>query len=204
MLIVPAALTAALVGCLIIGSVGTADDKPAGGAGATAGGSEKQQWAQNQNQWVQHSGEELEKADSLDKLFLIGCAEQDIFELLHKDDEQLTRQVQRLIEQQNLIMPQGISPILQRELQLIRDRQGEQFDVAFVSAIKATHAKALSRLEDMSKVAKDAAVKDLAGQALATARQQSQEIQQTAVAVGLPGAGGEARPAGERIPAGGK
>jgi putative membrane protein len=224
-LIVPVAagIVAAAV-CLLASTVGSAEDKDrdAQPAAAAAGGSEKQQWAQNQNQWVQHSGEELEKADTLDKLFLVSCAEQDIFALLltqnaqqnaqsdkvkqlarrlHQDHEQLTRQVQRLIEQQGLIMPQGISPILQQELKLIRNQQGEQFDVAFVSAVKATHAKALSRLEDMAKVAKDQTIRDFAGQSLATVQQRAREIQEAAAAVGLP-AGHEARQAGERIQGG--
>jgi predicted outer membrane protein len=224
------ALVAAGIVCLLVCAVGSADDKTAPGQSERVGDqaaarSGSQQWAQNQNQWAQHSGEELEKADSLDKLFLIGCAEQDIFALLltqaaqqnaqsdkvrqlarrlHQDHEQLTRQVQKLIEQQGLIMPQGISPILQQELKLIRAQQGEEFDVAFVSAAKATHAKALSKLEDMSKTAKDPAVRQFAAQSLTMVREHAREIRESAVAVGLPATSGEARPAGERIPAGEK
>jgi predicted outer membrane protein len=204
-----AVIVATLVGWGLVGTVKSADDKGAPVAGAPAAAAEAPAAGdveKTQNQWVQRSNEELEKADSLEKLFLIGCAEQDIFELLltqtavkqaqsdkvkdlarqlHKDDEELTRAVQKVIEQKGLIMPQGISPILQHELKLIRAQQGEQFDLAFVSAIKATRAKIRSRLSDMSKVSKDPAIKELATSALATVQQQQQEIRATATALGL-------------------
>jgi putative membrane protein len=198
-------VVAGLVGWGLVGTVRSAEDEPVAGAPA-AGEPAAANVEQTQSQWVQRSGEELAKADSLEKLFLIGCAEQDIFELLltqaaakqgqsdqvkalarqlHKDDEELTRQVQKVIEQNGLIMPQGISPILQHELKLIRNQQGEQFDIAFVSAIKSTRAKIRSRLSDMSKVSKDPAIKEMATAALATVQQQTQEIRQVASAVGL-------------------
>ena len=219
-------LAATAATCLLVCVVGSAEDKSPKTAGQAQGQKEDQaaaqaankQWSSNA-QWIQENAEEIKKADTPDKLFLLRTAEQSIYELLltktaehnaqsdkvkelaiglHKDEQQLTRQVQKLIQQQGLQMPQGISPLLQQELKVLQAQQGEQFDMAFISALKASHAQEISKFADMAKVAKDDSVKQFASEALPTLQQHAQLIRDSALAIGLPG-GPEAQPAGVKI-----
>jgi putative membrane protein len=221
-------ISSTAVACLIFGSavaIAIADNpQPAGtnaqppanqGAGLqdpgrAAGGREAQ------GMWM----EQIQKADTPDKLFLLqvaaGCqagtqwaqlAQQksqnaqvkQLSDAILKDHQQLTQALQKAIEQQGLQMPQGVPPIVQQELKVAQSLSGEQFDQRFLSCTKAGHAAAVSAFEDEARIASDPNVKQFASQNLPTLQQHAQLIQQAAVALGLP-SGTEARQAGQRIP----
>jgi len=121
---------------------------------------------------------------------------------IQQDHQQMAQALQKVIEQQGLQSPQSLSLEKQHALQVMQSQSGEDFDKCFLSAMKCDHAKDVSKFEDMSKIAKDDAVKQFASQQLPTLQQHYQQVQQTAVACGLP-SGTEASPAGARIPGSG-
>jgi putative membrane protein len=218
----------AAVACLCLGGAAAIADNPPGGTAAQppsnqgaradvgqAGGREADHRAMS---------EQLQKADTPDKLFVlqaaVGCetgrqwaqlAQQksqnaqvkQVADAILKDHQQLNQSLQRVIEQQGLQMPQAVPPFIQQELKVAQSLSGEQFDQRFLSCAKAGHAAAISAFEDEAKIAADPNVKQFATQTLPTLQQHAQIIQQAAVAVGLP-SGVEARTAGQRIPPGGE
>jgi len=122
----------------------------------------------------------MQKADTPDKLFLIHTAEGNMWEMqlaqaaqqksqnqqvkqlaqrIHQDHQQMAQELQKVIEKQGLQTPQSLSPEKQHALQVMQSQSGEDFDKCFLSAMKADHAKDVSKFEDMAKIAKDDGVK---------------------------------------------
>lgn len=209
-------ITAAAAACLAIGAgVMAADNQPGGAAG-----NQPANQGAGQEQW-QQIRQEIQKADTPDKLFLLGTAMGNQMEIkwaqvaqqksqnaqvkqvadaIVRDHQQLAQDLQKLIEQNGLTTPQHIPPLYDQAIQVLQSQSGDQFDQFFLSCVKAAHQANVSRFEDQAKIAKDPAVKQFASQYLPTLQAHSQMVQQAAVAVGLP-SGAEAQPAGSRIPA---
>jgi putative membrane protein len=167
--------------------------------------------------------EQIQKADTPDKLFLvqaaIGCqaakkwaelAQQksqnpqvkQLAEAIVRDDKEIAEALQKAAEQRGLEVPRVPAPWLRQELRVAQTLSGDEFDKMFLSCTKAGHAAAVSAFEDEAKIAKDPQVKEFAQKGLPKLQEHVQIIQQAAVAVGLP-SGAEAQPAGQRIPPGG-
>ncbi len=213
-------ITAAAATCLAIGAgVMAADNQPGGTAGNQPGNQPANQATGQEDH--QRMRQEIQKADTPDKLFLLGTAMGNQMEIkwaqvaqqksqnpqvkqvadaIVKDPQQLAQDLQKLIEQQGLTTPQNIPPLYDQAIQVLQSQSGDQFDQFFLSGVKAAHAASISRFEDEAKIAKDPAVKQFASQYLPTLQAHGQMVQQAAVAVGLP-SGAEAIPAGSRIPA---
>jgi putative membrane protein len=212
-------ITAAAAACVAIGAgVMAADNQPGGTTGNQPGNQGNQATGQEDHQRMR---QEIQKADTPDKLFLLGTAMGNQMEIkwaqvaqqksqnaqvkqvadaIVKDHQQLAQDLQKLIEQNGLTTPQHIPPLYDQAIQVLQAQSGDQFDQCFLSGVKAAHMASVSRFEDEAKIARDPAVKQFASQYLPTLQAHAQLVQQAAVAVGLP-SGAEAIPAGSRIPA---
>jgi putative membrane protein len=117
-----------------------------------------------------------------------------------QDHQQMQQQLQQTAQKVGVQLPQDLPQQMQDQIQSLSQLQGDQFDKHFVSAVKATHAAALSRFGDEAKIAQNDDVKQFAAQQLPTLQAHSQKIQSCAMAQGLSTEGlGQAQPAGATL-----
>jgi putative membrane protein len=117
-----------------------------------------------------------------------------------QDHQQMEQQLKQVAQKVGVDLPQDLPQPMQDQIQSISQLQGDQFDKHFVSAIKASHAAALSKFGDEAKIAQNDDVKQFAAQQLPTLQAHSQKIQTCAMAQGLSSEGlGQAQPAGATI-----
>jgi putative membrane protein len=117
-----------------------------------------------------------------------------------QDHQQMQQQLQQVAQKVGVQLPQDLPQPMQDQIQSLSQLQGDQFDKHFVSAIKASHAAALSKFGDEAKIAQNDDVKQFAAQQLPTLQAHSQKIQTCAMAQGLSSEGlGQAQPAGATI-----
>jgi len=161
----------------------------------------------------------LQAANDPDKFFVVEAAIDNAFEVqlsqiaqqkaqdpqvkqiaqrMIQDHQQANQQLQQTAQGLGLTVPQTLPMIKQHELQIYQQLSGQDFDKQYLSCLKAGHAKDVSKFQDVSQTAKNDQVKQFAQQQLPILQQHAQQVQQAAVAVGLP-SGNEAMTAGSRM-----
>jgi putative membrane protein len=188
---------------------------------STDTGGAQQQSSQSASGAQQGQQGQQATANDPDKQFLKSCAvanmaemklaqaaqdkaqSQDVKQLaqtIMQDHQQMQQQLQQTAQKAGVQLPQDLPQQMQEQVQTISQLQGDQFDKHFVSAVKATHAAALSKFGDEAKIAQNDDVKQFASQQLPTLQAHGQKIQSIAMAQGLSTEGlGQAQPAGATI-----
>jgi putative membrane protein len=118
-----------------------------------------------------------------------------------QDHQQALDQLKQIAQSKGVQAPSDLSQPHQEELQAMQSLQGKDFDQSYISAMKAAHAKDVSKFTDKAAVSKDQDIKQFCAQIVPKLREHRQMVMQVAEAVGLPAGGGrgEARQAGARM-----
>jgi predicted outer membrane protein len=119
-----------------------------------------------------------------------------------QDHQQMQQQLQQTAQQLGVKIPEAQPMHEQSELsKLYTSLPAEQFDQRYIAWLNACHARDVAAFEAEARIAQAAPVKQFAQQQLPTLQQHYQKIQQTAVTLGVLGAG-EAVPASGQIQGG--
>lgn len=161
----------------------------------------------------------IQSANNCDKLFLVNATidnecqlqfaqiavlkTQDpqvkqIAERIVQDHQQEDTQLQATALQVQVQLPRGIPAVAQQELKVMQSLGEKDFDLHYISRLRATDAKAISECTDTAQLTKNGQVKDYANKTLPILRERYQQTQQAAVALGLPGPA-DAQTAGARM-----
>jgi putative membrane protein len=118
-----------------------------------------------------------------------------------QDHQQATDQLKQLAKQKDVNLPNDLPKDDQEEVDALRSLQGKDFDMAYVSAMKAEHLKDVSKFSDKAATAKDPEVRAFAAQLTPQLQTHTQHVMGLAQAQGLPtiSGSGTAQPAGARI-----
>ncbi|MDB5293280.1 MAG: putative outer membrane protein-like protein [Phycisphaerales bacterium] len=176
------------------------------------------EWHQQVKQIVQQGG-----PTAPDKLFLLRKAMEDrmesrisdtaaqksqnpqvkqIAQRISQDHQQMQQQLQQVAQQVGVQIPQT-EPMHENDglTKLYTSLPADQFDQRYIAFLNACHARDVAAFEAEARIAQAAPVKQFAQQQLPKLQQHYQQIQQTAVTLGVI-APGEAVPAGGQIKGG--
>lgn len=113
---------------------------------------------------------------------------------LRQENQKLMQTAQAV----GLTIPQGMHEEAVREARLISKLPADQLDKRYTAHVQARNAQELSRFQSEAAIAEDPQVKQFAQQQLQAQQTRTQQWNQVAMGMGLPG-GGEAQPAGATI-----
>jgi putative membrane protein len=119
-----------------------------------------------------------------------------------QDHQQMQQQIQQVAQQVGVQIPQAEPMHEQSELsKLYTSLPADQFDQRYIAWLNACHARDVAAFEAEARIAQAAPVKQFAQQQLPTLQKHYQQIQQTAVTIGVI-APGDAVPASGQIQGG--
>lgn len=116
-----------------------------------------------------------------------------------QDHEQASQRLMPVAQKLGVEVPTELPKNKQTKLRIKGALEGQAFDQAYIAAMDAHHAHDVAMFTHQAQLAQSPEVKQFAAQTLPALQQHHQQVRQTAGTVGL--GGGEAQPAGSRIPA---
>ena len=205
---IPTVGAASLMICTGAFAQNDASRTTAGASSGAASDSQQQQSGSEGREGHQQMHQLLQSANTPDKLFIVAQAADNRAEIelaqlaqqkaenqqvkqvaqqIMQDHQKLGDQLKQVAQQENLQIPESmpLPPMKQQEKKVMESLSGQQFDQAYISGMKAAHAAAVSKYEDVSKTAQDGAVKQFASEALPSLQRHFQMINTAAQAVGL-------------------
>jgi putative membrane protein len=119
-------------------------------------------------------------------------------QMIVQDHQQASQQLQKVAQQMQLQVPQGLPSLKQQEIQVLSSLSSDQFDKQYVAKMHASHAMAVAAFGAQASLAQSQELKQFVTQALPKLQQHQQHVQRTAQAIGLTQHGGDAVQAGAR------
>jgi putative membrane protein len=119
-------------------------------------------------------------------------------QMIMQDHQQATQQLQKVAQQMQMQVPQGLPSLKQQEIQIIASLPSDQFDKQYVAKMHESHAKDVAAFGGQMSLARSQELKQFVAQTLPKLQQHQQHVQRTAQAIGLTQQGGDAVQAGAR------
>jgi len=114
------------------------------------------------------------------------------------DHQKAQQQLQPVAQQLGVQLPSSLPEDKQQMIQIISSLPADQFEKHYVAAMQADHAKEIIKFRACSQLLQNDQAKQYAQQQLPALQSHYEQVQQAAVALGLPG-GNEAIPAAGHI-----
>jgi putative membrane protein len=114
------------------------------------------------------------------------------------DHQKALQQLRPVAQALNVQLPSSLSPEKQQMIQILTSLPTDQFEKHYILAMQADHAADLVKYRGVAQLSQNEQVKQYAQQQIPVLAQHAEQVQQAAVALGLPTAG-EAVPAAGRI-----
>jgi putative membrane protein len=169
-----------MAACLALAAAANAQDQPA--ASAQPAGAQQGQGSgavKLDHNFLKQTAVDNQFEIQLSQLAQSNAQDEKVKQLaqtLVRDHTQATEQLKQVAQKKQVQLPTALPETKKEEIQIFQSLQGSEFDQAYLSCMKVSHAKSVAAYSEKSKNAKDQDVKQFASAILPKLKEHKQHV----------------------------